>query len=412
MGNDSRPIRAIPTLKRGLNLPLITLYGLGTVIGAGIYVLVGQVVSTAGIWAPISFMLAAGLACFSALSFAELCARLPRSAGEAAYVFAGFGSRALSVLVGILVILIGSVSCATLSTGFAAHVREVVDVSPALLVVIVVFTLGTIAAWGITESVVIATLATLFEIGGLVAVILGALPVVLDGPAVAITAPSLFSISVWTGVLSGTVLAFFAFIGFEDMVNVAEEVKDATRTLPRGIILTLIVSTVLYAGISLVAVLSVPIDAIASSGAPLATIFATTTGMSPLPITAIGIVAVLNGGLIQIIMGSRVLYGLADQGHLPAVLARVHSRTRTPLVATGAITGFVLALALLFPLVTLAKAASLIALIVFTLVNGALIRIKRHDPTPNDVLTFPTWIPWLGLLTCATFAAFQIVEFL
>ena len=128
-------------------------------------------------------------------------------------------------------------------------------------------------------------------------------------------------------------LAFFAFIGFEDMVNVAEEVKDAPRVMPRAIITVLIAAMILYVAVSLVAVLTVPPAELAASGAPVALIFERATGLSAAPVSAIVLVAVINGALIQIVMVARVFYGLANMGLLPSRLATVNARTRTPLMA-------------------------------------------------------------------------------
>ena len=245
-----------PTLKRSLSLPLLTLYGVGTTVGAGIYVLIGKVVGEAGVYAPLSFLLAATLAGLSALSFAEMSARFPASAGEAVYVQEGLGRRPLTVLVGLLVVAAGLVSCATLAHGFVGYMAQFVDLPDVVLLVALVGTLGLIAGIGITESVALAAVLTLLEVGGLVAIIGGA----AFGAAAAPPEPAWIGGAplLWTGVLSGAVLAFYAFIGFEDMVNVAEEVKDVRRTLPRAILATLVITSAFYVAISLIAVATVP----------------------------------------------------------------------------------------------------------------------------------------------------------
>ncbi|HIF49693.1 MAG TPA: amino acid permease [Cytophagales bacterium] len=247
-----------PTLKRSLGLPLITLYGLGTVIGAGIFVLIGEVAGSAGMFAPVAFLVASLLAGLTAFSFAELASRFPKSAGEAVYVQEGFGWRPLSVTVGLLVALAGMVSCATIANGFVGYLHEFVALPDWLVVVAVVLGLGTIAVWGIVESVTIAALITIVEAGTLVVVVIMAGDAFTTLPA---RLPELIPPAegaVWSGILGGSVLAFFAFIGFEDMVNVAEEVKDARRVMPRAIITVLIAAMTLYVAVSLVAVLTVP----------------------------------------------------------------------------------------------------------------------------------------------------------
>ena len=189
-------------------------------------------------------------------------------------------------------------------------------------------------------------------------------------------------------------LAVFAFIGFESLANVAEEVREPQRTLPLAIFLTLGLSTLLYVVVVWVALVTVPPAELAQSKAPLALVFERLTGASPRTMSLVAIVATLNGIIVQIIMSSRVLYGLARQGDLPAALGAVNKITRTPLNATAITTGLVLLLAVLLPLQHLADLTSRITLIVFALVNLALIRIKaRARPGPPGAYAAPVWMP-------------------
>ncbi len=395
-------------LDRNLGLPKITLFGLGTVIGAGIYVLLGEVVTSAGVLAPVSFLLAAILAGFSAFSFAELSARIPQSAGEALYVYEAFGSRAFSTLIGLLVVSVGCVACATLANGFVGYATSLFSLPPLILIVGFVGALGMLAAWGIKESAWVAAAITVVEVGGLAVVIVFA--ALAADPANFTAAPSANGLTrgMWLGVFGGTLLAFFAYAGFEDMVNVAEEVKDVRRILPLAIIITLVASFVIYHTLALVVIFAVPTDLIAGSEAPIALVFEYTTGWSATPISVVGILAVVNGALVQIIMASRVLYGLARSGQLPRVLAAINDRTDTPLKATALVTAAVLGLALWLPLVALAKITSLIVLLVFTAVNLALIVIKRRDPSPEGITVYPAWLPWAGLVTSGGFVGYQL----
>ena len=246
--------------------------------------------------------------------------------------------------------------------------------------------------------------------GGLI-VVISAAAISIDLSAVTLTShPSLLEGSVWAGVFGGAILAFFAFIGFEDMVNVAEEVKDVTRTLPRAIILTLFLSLSMYVLLALAAVVAVPTDLIAESDAPLTLIYSHTTGWSSVPITIIGVLAVLNGALVQIIMAARVLYGLSASGQLPQRLGAVNERTRTLLIATLLVTALILVLALWLPLVTLATATSLIALVIFAIVNAALLALKRREPHPPGVRVYPIWLPAAGFLASAGFAIYEVAH--
>lgn len=390
---------------------MMTLYGVGTTVGAGIYVLVGKVAGAAGLLAPVSFVLAALLAAFSALSFAELSSRFPRSAGEALYITEGLGTRRLGTVVGLLVVLSGIISSAAISIGAAGYLNTLVTVPDVAAIIAIIILLGAIAAWGIRQAVAVAAGLTLVEVVGLALIVwvgrdaFGAIPAAVSAQ------PPVFNIAVLGGVASGVILAFFAFIGFEDMVNVAEEVRDVRRNLPRAIILTLVITTLIYLVVSLVATFSLPVAQVAASDAPLALIYTEATGRSPLPISLIGLVAVVNGALIQIIMGSRVLYGLAQQGQIFAAFATVNPYTRTPIIATVAVAGTVMAFALALPLENLARLSSLIVLAVFALVNLALVVLKMRKPTPPDGIVFPIWVPVIGFVVSAIFVVFQTVEF-
>lgn len=399
-----------PKLRRSLSLALLTLYGLGTTIGAGIYVLTGKVALEAGVYAPVSFLVAALMAGFTAFSFAELSARYPKSAGEAVFVFEGMGSRQLATLVGLLVTLAALVSAATMARGFVGYASVFVALPSWLFIVLLVAGLGALAAWGIKESVAIAALLTLVEIGGLVLVLVVGAESFAELPARFPELLPSFEGVAWLGILSGAVLAFYAFLGFEDMVNVAEEVKNVRANMPRAIALTLALTALLYVAVSLVAVIAVPIPELAASEAPLARVLAGTGGGAVLVVSAIGATAVINGGLIQIILASRVFYGLAREGWLPPALARIERRTATPLLATALATAVVVVLALAVPLVTLAEATSLLTLVVFALVNLALLRIKRRGPGPRGVLALPLVIPLAGFVISAGFVLFALAS--
>ena len=360
--------------------------------------------------APVSFLVAAMLAAPTAFAFAELSARYPRSAGEAVYVAAGFGVAWFAALVGLLVAVVGVVSSAAIANGFVGYARQFVELPPGAIITVMVVLLCAVAAWGITESIALAGAVTLIEIAGLLLVI-----VVGVGSDVATTVVlqdvAAFDWAVVSGVLAGSILAFYAFLGFEDMVNVAEEVRDAPRVMPRAIIITLVVTGLLYFAVATVAVRVVPLNALAGAEAPLALVYHHATGGSTAVISAIGAVAVINGALIQIIMASRVLYGLGKQGWLPALFAWLHPRTQTPLFATALVTGLVLTLALLLTLVRLAEVTSTITLIIFALVNLALIRVKARYPAPDGIWTVPSWLPIIGFFVSSAFAAYQLARY-
>ena len=398
-------------LKRRLSLTLVVLYGLGVTIGAGIYVLIGETAGKAGIYAPASFVLAAVVMGFSAATFSEFVGRLPVSAGEAAYVRFGFGSHAGALLVGLIVMLAGIVSSATISLGSAGYLGAFLDpyveINRALLTVLIIVAVAAIACVGILESVAFAGLMTIIEIGGLAAIVIGGFggspELIARLPEVV---PANLDAAIWSGVLGAGLLAFFAFIGFEDMVNVAEEVRNPQRTMPRAIFITLFLATILYFIVTSIAVLSVPLEELAATDAPLGLVFGAVTDLPPGLISGIAIIATFNGIVIQMIMASRVLYGLADQGTIPRQAGRflgyVYGPTGTPVVATALIAFIVAVLALNFEIARLASITSQLILAVFVAVNLALIRVKwreklGHGERPS-VLVFqvPMIVPVLG----------------
>jgi len=392
-----------------LTLPLLVLYGLGTTVGAGIYALLGQVAGEAGAYAPVSFLVAAGMAALTALSFCELAARLPRAGGEAIYVAAGLRTPALGKAVGVLVVGIGCLSAATVSRAFAGYAGTLVPLPSPVAVVGLLVVLGAIAAWGIGQSARAAAALTLVEVGGLLVVIFAGRGVLGELPA---RLPELVpppSAAAWVSIGSASLLCFYAFLGFEDMVNVAEEVQDVQRVMPRAILLTLLGTVVLYLALTVVAVLAVPPGALAKSPAPLADLYHRLTGRSLVGIGLVGVLAMMNGALIQIIKASRVLYGMADQGHLPPVLARIDPRRRTPVVATGLTLAVVLVLALAMPIGELAEWTSLVTLAVFALANLALCALKRRAPAPGGVSPLPFAVPVAGFVVSAGFLAVELL---
>jgi amino acid transporter len=375
------PFQLPVALRRRLGLPLLVLYGVGITIGAGIYVLIGAVAGHAGRYAPWSFLLAALTMAFTVGSYAELATRFPVSAGEAAYVRAAFRSRTASTLTGLMTILIGIVSSATVSLGAAGYIGQFVDWPQGVIVAAVLAALGAVAVWGILESVLLASLFTLIEAGGLAIIIVAGIHArVPVGSALALPP---FDAGTLSGIGYASLLAFFAFIGFEDLANVVEEAKAPHRDIPRAMALTLIISTVLYVAVAAIAVAAVPVGELAASSVPLSLVFHTIANVSPVTISLIAIVATLNTILAQMTMAARVVYGMARQGDLPGFAGRVHPKTATPLFATAVIVVTTLALALLVPFERLAEGTSLATLLVFMLVNLSLLRL-RHRRIHSD----------------------------
>ena len=406
------------TLKRNLTLPLITFYGLGNILGAGIYALIGKVAGEAGYFAPLSFLLASIIASVSALSYAELSARYPVSAGETVYLYEGFQLRWLSMVVGLLIVSATIMSSAAIVHAFVGYFKvTMISYLPAFqlipsaaIITALLFILGALAIWGIKQSVIVAAFLTVLEIAGLCLVIwvgVEQMPVMQQSfEAIQITNHG-FS---FIGIFAGAFLAFYAYLGFEDMVNVAEEVKDPQRNMPRAILLAVIISTLLYAGVAIVAVLLVEPQQLAQSNAPLADVYTAATGKAPIVISLIGMFAVINGALIQLIMASRLLYGMGSRGWLPKWFSIIHLTTRTPVNSTLVVVTLMLVFAIILSMVTLAEMTSFLILIVFALINLALIKIKQKHPHPEGVRVFSVWIPKMGFTTAVLFLTLNVIR--
>jgi len=398
-------------LNRVLNLPLLTLYGLGGILGAGIYVLIGKVSSLAGLFTPVSFLVASLLVSTTAFTYSELSSRYPSSAGEALYLFKAFGIKNLSLVIGLLIIATGVLSSAAITTGFVGYFQVFFNVPDFWVILPLLTLLGLLAIWGIKQSVRVAAFLTLIEIIGLILIIWAGKDYLVNFDGLNYFDNLLdANTAVWMGVFSGAFLAFYAFIGFEDMVNVAEEVVDPEKNMPRAIILALLISTVIYILVALVAVSAVSSQDLSNSKAPLALIFNQITGLSPSIISIIGMFAIINGALINIIMSSRVVFGMSQRGWLPKKLGNINQKTQTPIQATILISVIILVLALWLPIVTLAELTSLIILLIFSLMHLALIRIKSaHKVISPNVRQYPIVIPVIGFITNTGFIIFYLI---
>ena len=370
-----------PQLRRSLTLGPLILYGLGVIVGAGIYVAIGEVVERAGTAAPLAFMLAGLVAAATGLCYAEFAGRFPEAAGAAAYVRHGFGSDRLSLATGLALALAIVVATASIASGAAQYLGLLLPLPPWMLTGLVVVLFTGVAALGVRESVFLAA-----GIGGLE--LLGLLAAIASGfwntPDLNLAAMVPQGAAGWNGVAAGAFIAFFAFIGFESLANMGEEVKDPHRTLPRGILGAIAASLVLY--------LAVSVAAVAGGRTPdsLAGLF---RGMGATAFALVGTLAVANGVLVQVMALARLFYGIARRGQLPALLARVHPRTHTPLAATLLAGGLVLTMAVLLPFDRLLALANVITLAIFALVDIALWRVKRHTQAEPGRFRVPHWLP-------------------
>ncbi|PJK29700.1 APC family permease [Minwuia thermotolerans] len=394
-------------LKRVLGLPLLILYGVGVTVGAGIFVLIGSVVGVAGPRAPLAFLFAAAIAGVTAASYAILSRGFPAAAGASLYVKAALG-RGAGFPVGIGVALVGIVSSATIMLGFTGYLAELLAVPQPLAIVGGLVLTGLLVQRGVSESVGAAAALTVVEIGILLVVIAAGAPVLATGEVwwVAFGTGSALPV---TAIVSAAVLAFFAFIGFEDIVNMAEETVDPARVMGRAIIGTLAISTALYLLLALIAAGAPDPAALAASGAPLATMWQQLTGQSSAWLSTLALIAVVNGVIVQTIMASRLLYGMAREEMMPAPLARV-GRRRTPYVAIWLIVVLIAILALTLPIETLARATTTVTLLVFAAVNLALLVLGSREK--EGPLRRRRWIGALGLVLTAGLAIREIFSLL
>ena len=399
------------TLKRTITLPFLIFYGVGTMVGGGFYALMGKVAGVAGMATPLAFGLTGLLALLTALSFAELSSRYPVSMGSARYVYEGFGSVGLSKLTGWLVIISGIVSAATLAVASAGFLNDMLAVHPIAGVIIIVVIMVAVASWGIGEAVAVVTIITAIEVLALVYIFVANMDSLSQVPTrwpelLSLAEPGQFQ---WMSICAASFLAFYAMIGFEDMVTLAEEVKNVRWVLPIAIVTSILVTTLLYIGVSTVAVLTLDINVLADSATPLAELVRDRGRVATLGVWVVSLMTGLNGALVQFIMAARVAYGMSQNSQAPSWLGRVNSRTRTPMSATLAAGTVGLLLALLLPLTLLAKITSAILLGVFAMINLALWRIKgkRIQDTNPSGPRIPRWVPMMGFAISLLMLLFQ-----
>jgi amino acid transporter len=358
-------------LRRAISLPWLVFYGVGVTIGAGIFALIGDVLRIAGDHAVWSFVVAGLVAAITGYSYVLLAGTYPKAAGEAVFVKEGMGWR-MGQIVGFAIVAVAVTSSAVIALAFARYLSVLVAMPQALSFVGVVVALSILAMAGVKESVVFAGFITLLEVGTLLVVVGANAHLLLDGATLASTFSPPVSLVAWQVTFAGAFLAFFAFIGFEDIENMAEETRDPHRTVPLAIILTLIISVAVYALVAMVAAAHPHRASLIASKAPLADMFASATGRSGAVIATMASIAMVNGVLVQIVMASRVLYGMAKEAMAPGWLGLLHESRQTPIAATLAVALAILSFGLTVPFLALAEATSLVMLMVFGAVNLSL----------------------------------------
>jgi APA family basic amino acid/polyamine antiporter len=388
-------------LRREVTTPLLYLFILGDILGAGVYVLVGQVAAKSGgaVWLPL--VLALVLALLTATSYAELVTKYPRAGGASYYSHRAFGPF-VGFLTGFCMLAGGIVSVAALARAFGGeYLAEFVTSPPALVALVFLAALAALNAYGIKDSLRANMVATAIEVSGLLLVVgLGAWVIARgDSDLGRLTQVGTSSGGVVAATLSGAVLAYYSFVGFETSVNIAEETKDPRRSYPRALFGALATAGVVYLLVGIVASAAVPTDQLVESSGPLLEVVRTAGGVPTWIFSAIALVAVANGALLTGIMSSRLAFGMARDGLLPHGLTRLLPGRGTPWVAIAVTSALSLLLALTGEVSQLASTLVLLLLVVFTSVNLAVL-VLRREPVGDDHFRAPTVIPVLGIASC------------
>jgi len=299
-------------------------YGVGTIVGAGVYALLGPGTANAGNAVWMAFALAAVIASFTGLCYAKLASIYPTAGAEYVYVKEASNNKFLAFMVGWLVILSGIISVSAVALGFGGYLQALTGMPGPVFAIGLILVMSLINYMGIEESVAANIILTIIEVIGVLIVIF--LGVGSLGTVDYLEAPNGFG-----GVIAGVGVIFFAFIGFEGLVKIGEETKDPTRTIPRALIISLVVSTVLYILVALSAVSILPFQDIATSSSPLADVAEAAGGAEVgLVMAAIALISTANTVLIILIATSRISYGMSKRSALPAIFSRVHPVRETP----------------------------------------------------------------------------------
>jgi amino acid transporter len=386
-------------LRRAITPPLLLLFIVGDILGGGIYALVGEVGAETGgaIWS--AFALALGMAAFTAGSYAELVSKYPRAGGAGIYVHRAYGKPFFSFIVAFAVVASGITSASALSRAFGGdYFAEFVDLGTIPVALGLLALIALVNFRGISESVKLNAGFTLVELGGLVLIILIAAVAIGEGDAdVGRAFEWKEGTSVFAATLAGAALAFYALIGFEDSVNVAEETRSPTRVYPRILFAGLFITGTIYVLVAIGASAVVPTADLAASSGPLLEV----VDQGPLDVpqklfSAIGLLALANGALINMIMASRLLYGMADEGVLPRPFALVHERRRTPVVAILFTTLIAVVLVSTTDLAKLADTTVALLVVVFGIVNVTVL-VLRRDRVEHEHFRVPSIVPVIGV---------------
>jgi basic amino acid/polyamine antiporter, APA family len=389
-------------LKRNITGPLLFLFILGDVLGAGIYALMGVLSEDVGgvLWAPLVAALL--LALLTAGSYAELVTKYPKAGGAAVFAERAYRQPVVSFLVGFCMLAAGVTSAAGLAIAFAGdYLATFVDVPTIPAAIAFLALVACLNARGISESVKSNVVMTVIELSGLLIVVI-AVSIMVGGGRGDLSritqlpdgaTPAL-------AILGGAIVAYYSFVGFETSANVAEEIRNPSKVYPRALFGALITAGVLYALVGIASATALAPEELSKSSGPLLSVVAAAgVGVPARLFSAIALVAVANGALLTMIMASRLTYGMAEHGLLPAVFGNVLSERRTPWVAIAATTAVAMLLTLVGDLSTLAETVVLLLLFVFISTNVAVL-VLRRDTVEHQHFRVWTVVPVLGVASC------------
>lgn len=387
------------TLKRELGLFEVTLAGVGIILGAGIYALIGKASGLAGNSVWLSFALSALIAVFTGLSYAELSSMFPKASAEYEYTLNAFGRR-LAFIIGWLIILSGVIGASTVSLGFGGYFRALFDTPVIISALILIVFLSFILSLGIRESAWSAVIATLVEIAGLVLIIFIGIP--YFGKVDYFEMPKGIA-----GVFQASALVFFAYTGFESIVKLSEETRNPEKTIPRGLMLSIAISIVLYVLVAISAVSVIGWEKLAGSEAPFADLALFAIGSSGFFILAvIALFSTANTVLLMMLGSSRIMYGMADSFTLPNFLAWVHPSRRTPWISIFTVMVFSILFVFAGDIAFVANVDNFTLFVTFFVINAALIFLRFKEPemkrtfrVPFTIGRFPL-MPLFGMIFC------------
>ncbi len=393
---------AKPSLRRAITGPMLFLFILGDVLGAGVYALAGTIAGEVGgaIWVPL--LIALFFAMLTAGSYAELVTKYPHAGAASVFAEKAFKSPLLSFLVGFCMLAAAVTSAAGLSLAFAGdYLSAFIDVSPYLAATVFLVAIAALNARGIKESLGANLVMTLIELSGLLLVVVAAAWYFRTGDAdLGRTLTFKPGIDPMLAVLGAALLAFYSFVGFETSANLAEEIKDVRTIYPRALFAALLTAGVVYMAVGVAASSVLPTDKLVATSAPLLEVVRESgLNIPPMLFAFIALVAVANGALLTMIMASRLTYGMANLRLLPGVLGAVLPGRRTPWVAIVATTLVAIALTLTGTLATLAQTVVLLLLFVFLSTNVAVL-VLRRDVVAEEHFRVPTFVPVLAILSC------------